>query len=42
MKEDEAHHATIALHAGGAALPGPVKGLMALVSKVMTRTAYWV
>ncbi len=42
MKEDEAHHATIALHAGGAALPGPVKSLMGLVSKVMTRTAYWI
>jgi len=42
MKEDEAHHATIALHAGGAELPRPVKGLMKLVSKVMTRSAYWV
>lgn len=41
MKEDEAHHATLALHAGGAPLPGPVKTLMGLVSKVMTRTAYW-
>ncbi len=42
MKEDEAHHATLALHAGGAPLPGPVKKLMGLVSKVMTRTAYWI
>lgn len=42
MKEDEAHHATMALHAGGAELPTPVKGLMQLVSKVMTRTAYWI
>jgi len=42
MKEDEGHHATMALHAGGAELPGPVKGLMKLVSKVMTRTAYWI
>ncbi len=42
MKEDEAHHATVALHAGGAELPAPVKGLMHLVSKVMTKTAFWV
>jgi len=42
MKEDEAHHATLALHAGGAELPAPIKGLMGLVSKVMTRSAYWV
>lgn len=42
MKEDEGNHATMALHAGGAELPGPVRGLMKLVSKVMTRSAYWV
>lgn len=41
MKADEAHHATVALHAGGAALPAPVKGLMRLTSKIMTRTAYY-
>jgi ubiquinone biosynthesis monooxygenase Coq7 len=41
MKEDEAHHATTALHAGGAILPEPVKKLMGLTSKIMTRTAYW-
>ncbi|MDH5408201.1 MAG: 2-polyprenyl-3-methyl-6-methoxy-1,4-benzoquinone monooxygenase [Gammaproteobacteria bacterium] len=41
MKEDEAHHATVALHAGGAELPRPVKTLMGLTSKVMTRTAFW-
>ena len=40
MKLDEAKHATTALHHGGAALPGAVKGLMGLMSKVMTRTAY--
>ncbi|MEQ6342856.1 MAG: 2-polyprenyl-3-methyl-6-methoxy-1,4-benzoquinone monooxygenase [Gammaproteobacteria bacterium] len=40
MKEDEAHHATVALEAGGAALPWPVKKLMALTSRVMTWTAY--
>jgi ubiquinone biosynthesis monooxygenase Coq7 len=42
MKQDEGEHATMALHAGGAELPGPVKGLMKLVSKVMTRSAYWI
>lgn len=40
MKIDEAKHATTALHHGGAELPAPVKGLMGLMSKVMTRTAY--
>ncbi|RMD79956.1 MAG: 2-polyprenyl-3-methyl-6-methoxy-1,4-benzoquinone monooxygenase [Gammaproteobacteria bacterium] len=42
MKEDEGHHATTALRAGAAELPGPVKGLMRLTSKVMTTTAYWI
>jgi len=42
MKIDEAHHATTALHAGGAELPGPVKLMMKLTAKVMTGTAYWV
>ena len=41
MKKDEGHHATVALHAGGANLPRPVQKLMALTSKVMTRTSYW-
>ena len=41
MKEDEAHHATTALQAGGAELPEPVKQLMKLTSKVMTTTAYY-
>ncbi len=42
MKLDEAHHATVALHAGGAELPGPVKTFMGLTSKIMTKTTYWV
>lgn len=42
MKEDEARHATVALHAGGAELPLPVKGMMKLTSKIMTKAAYWV
>lgn len=42
MKEDEAHHATTALSAGGAVLPKPIQSLMQLTSKIMTRTAFWV
>ncbi|MFW6191082.1 MAG: demethoxyubiquinone hydroxylase family protein, partial [Thiohalospira sp.] len=40
MKEDEGHHATVALTAGGEALPRPVRGIMGQVSKVMTGLAY--
>jgi ubiquinone biosynthesis monooxygenase Coq7 len=40
MKEDEAHHGATAKAAGGADLPAPVRGLMQLMSKVMTTTAY--
>lgn len=42
MREDEIHHAATALNAGGAELPPPVKALMKLTSKVMTKTAYWI
>ena len=42
MREDEARHAADALAAGGARLPLPVRALMQGVSKVMTRTTYWV
>lgn len=42
MKIDEAKHATTALDHGGAELPTPVKKLMAAMSKVMTKTTYWV
>jgi len=42
MKEDEARHATNALLAGGARLPLPVRLLMKGVSKIMTKTTYWV
>jgi len=41
MKQDEARHGTIAIHAGGSAMPAPVRTLMRLTSKVMTETAYW-
>ncbi len=42
MKQDEGRHATMALKAGGASLPGPIKTLMGLTSKIMTRTAWWI
>jgi len=42
MREDEGAHATSAVDAGGAELTPPVKRLMGLMSRVMTRTAYWV
>ena len=42
MQEDEARHAETALAHGGAELPMPIRRLMTLMSKVMTRTAYWV
>ncbi len=41
MKQDEAHHATVAIEHGAAEFPGPVKQLMQLTSKVMTTTTYW-
>lgn len=41
MRVDEAQHATTAIEAGAARLPEPVKKLMGLTSKVMTRTAFW-
>ena len=40
MLDDEARHADMALAAGGYDFPTPVKGLMTLVSKVMTKTSY--
>ena len=41
MKADEQAHGNAALAAGGAELPAPVRGLMGVVSKLMTRGAYW-
>lgn len=41
MKIDETHHGAVAQAAGGLPLPTPARGLMTLMSKVMTRTAYW-
>ena len=42
MKEDELHHATVAIEAGGAELPMPVKLVMRGMAKVMTKSVYWV
>ncbi len=42
MKEDELHHATVALEGGGAPLPAPIRLGMKLTSKIMTKTVYWV
>ncbi|TVQ85526.1 MAG: 2-polyprenyl-3-methyl-6-methoxy-1,4-benzoquinone monooxygenase [Chromatiaceae bacterium] len=42
MKADEVHHAAVALEAGANELPKPVRRAMQVVSKVMTRGAYWV
>lgn len=42
MHVDEGHHATIALEAGGVALPFPLQRLMQAMSKVMTGTVYHV
>ncbi|MEX0615264.1 MAG: 2-polyprenyl-3-methyl-6-methoxy-1,4-benzoquinone monooxygenase [Methylophaga sp.] len=41
MHTDEIHHGQQAMQAGGVPLPLPVQTLMAVVSKVMTRSSYW-
>ncbi len=42
MKDDEARHAKEALAAGGLPLPAPVRGLMRLTARIMTRTAHYI
>lgn len=42
MREDEAMHDKKAQAAGAYELPQPAKRLMAAVSKVMTKTSYWI
>ena len=42
MREDEGHHATTAIEAGAAELPPPIKRAMQFMSKVMTRSVYWI
>ena len=41
MQRDEVAHAHMAERGGALPLPAPVRRAMRLVSKVMTRTAYW-
>jgi 3-demethoxyubiquinol 3-hydroxylase len=42
MRGDEARHADKAMHAGAKKLPTPVKYLMKIHAKLMTRTTYWI
>jgi len=42
MRADEEKHATTAVSQGGAPLPAPVRKLMALSSKLMTKSSYWI
>ena len=42
MRDEEAKHGENAVEAGAADLPGPIRTLMRITAKVMTKTAYWV
>ena len=42
MREDECHHAGVAIESGAAELPPAVKKIMRFCSGIMTRTAYWI
>ena len=43
MKQDEIHHAKVAVQAGAAKLPWAIRTiLMPLNAKIMTKTAYWI
>ena len=42
MRDEEEEHGDNAIDAGAADLPAPVKRLMQMTAKVMTKTAYWV
>lgn len=41
MRNDEQHHADVAARGGGAPLPGPVRAVMRLTAKLMTKSTYW-
>lgn len=41
MRDDESHHATVAIETGAASLPGTLKRLMRFTARIMTHTAYW-
>ena len=42
MRDEEEEHGENAINAGAAELPAPVRRLMRITAKVMTKTAYWV
>ena len=42
MNEDELHHRDTALNVGGVDLPAPVKITMTAISKLMTKTSYFI
>jgi len=42
MQVDEAHHGASAERAGGVPLAAPIRMLMKVTARVMTRTAYWI
>lgn len=42
MRDDEVRHADMALAAGGRRLPWPIRKAMSAISKVMTKSTYWV
>ena len=42
MRDEEAEHGDHARAAGAAELPPPIRRLMRLTARVMTRSAYWV
>lgn len=42
MQEDEIQHATAAIDAGGIELPYPIKLLMGMISKLMTKSSYYI
>lgn len=42
MNEDELHHRDAALNAGGVDLPAPIKISMTAISKLMTKTSYFI
>ncbi len=42
MRDEEEEHGDNAIEAGAAELPAPIRRLMQMTAKVMTKTAYWV
>ncbi len=42
MREDENKHADMAFEQGGAKFPAPIKRVMRGISRLMTRSSYWV